>query len=253
MTINDLKKIFLSHKGVDKNFVIDFKKTLEEFGYDPWLDEDAMPAGTTLERGLLQGMQGSCGVVFFITPSFKDEGYLQTEIDYAIQEKRKKEDKFAIITLQFIGDDGKEASIPDLLETYVWKKPKTSLEALREIVRALPIAPGIIDWRDEIVGVVKVPQMKSVSTTLSSEAETLLKVAAAGDGRIWHPRMSGGEIIQASNNSMLPDQDPRTIALWEGGIEDLLRRRYIKGIGAKGEMFEVTREGYAAADELELS
>ena len=51
---------------------------------------------------------------------------------------------------------------------------------------------------------------------------------------------------------MLPDQDPRTIALWEGGIEDLLRRRYIKDIGAKGEMFEVTREGYDAADELDL-
>ena len=253
MTINDLKKIFLSHKGVDKNLVIDFKKTLAELGYEPWLDEDAMPAGTTLERGLLQGMQDSCGVVFFITPSFKDEGYLQTEIDYAIQEKRKKGDKFAIITLQFIGDDGKEAPIPDLLKTYVWKKPKTSLEALREIVRALPIAPGIIDWRDEIAGVVKVPPMKSTSTTLSTEAETLLKVAAAGDGRIWHPRMSGGEIIQASNNSMLPDQDPRTIALWEGGIEDLLRRRYIKGIGAKGEMFEVTREGYAAADEIDLN
>ena len=252
MTINDLKKIFLSHKGVDKNLVIDFKKTLEELGYDPWLDEDAMPAGTTLERGLLQGMQDSCGVVFFITPSFKDEGYLQTEIDYAIQEKRKKEDKFAIITLQFIGDDGKEAPIPDLLKRYVWKKPKTPLGALREIVRALPIAPGIIDWRDEIEGVVKVPQMKSTSTTLSTEAETLLKVAAAGDGRIWHPRISGGEIIQASNNSMLPDQDPRTIALWEGGIEDLLRRRYIKDIGAKGEMFEVTREGYDAADELDL-
>lgn len=251
MTINDLKKIFLSHKGVDKNFVIDFKKTLEELGYDPWLDEDAMPAGTTLERGLLQGMQDSCGVVFFITPSFKDEGYLQTEIDYAIQEKRKKEDKFAIITLQFISDDSKEAPIPDLLKRYVWKKPKTSLEALREIVRALPIAPGIIDWRDEIEGVVKVPQMKSTSTTLSTEAETLLKVAAAGDGRIWHPRISGGEIIQASNNSMLPDQDPRTIALWEGGIEDLLRSRYIKDIGTKREMFEVTREGYDAADELD--
>ena len=178
---------------------------------------------------------------------------MQTEIDYAIQEKRKKGDKFAIITLQFIGDDGKAAPIPDLLKTYVWKKPKTPLEALREIVRALPIAPGIIDWRDEIEGVVKVPQMKSTSTTLSTEAEMLLKVAAAGDGRIWHPRMSGGKIIQASNNSMLPDQDPRTIALWEGGIEDLLRRRYLKNIGAKGEMFEVTREGYAAADEIDLN
>lgn len=252
MTINDLKKIFLSHKGVDKNLVIDFKKTLADLGYDPWLDEDAMPAGTTLERGLLQGMQDSCGVVFFITPSFKDEGYLQTEIDYAIQEKRKKEDKFAIITLQFISDDSKEAPIPDLLEPYVWKKPKTSLEALREIVRALPIAPGFIDWRDEIAGVIKVPKTKSTSTTLSTEAKMLLMEAAAGDGMIFNPKVLGDEIIQANGKSMLPDQDPRTVARWMGGIEDLQRSRYIKDVGVKGEVFEITREGYAAADELDL-
>ena len=197
-------------------------------------------------------MQDSCGVVFFITPSFKDEGYLQTEIDYAIQEKRKKEDKFAIITLQFISDDGKEAPIPDLLEPYVWKKPKTPLEALREIVRALPIAPEIIDWRDEIEGIVKVSKTKSTSTTLSTEAKMLLKEAAAGDGMILNPKVLGGEIIQANGKSMLPDQAPRTVARWMGGIEDLRRSRYIKDVGVKGEMFEVTREGYAAADELDL-
>ena len=123
MTISDAKKIFLSHRSADKAKVVDFKKTLELLGYEPWLDEDAMPAGTSLERGLLQGMKESCGVVFFITPSFRDEGYLQTEIDYAVQEKRKKEDKFAIITLLFDSDDDGRAQIPELLESYVWKAP----------------------------------------------------------------------------------------------------------------------------------
>jgi hypothetical protein len=72
MTTSNAKKIFLSHKGVDKALVIDFKDTLAQLGFDPWIDDDAMPAGTTLERGILQGMQDSCGVVFFITTSFKD-------------------------------------------------------------------------------------------------------------------------------------------------------------------------------------
>ena len=67
MAVSDAKKVFLSHKGVDKGKVTEFKNTLALLGYDPWLDEDAMPAGTPLERGLLQGMQDSCGVVFFIT------------------------------------------------------------------------------------------------------------------------------------------------------------------------------------------
>ncbi len=66
LTMSDSKKVFLSHKGVDKQDVHDYKSTLQMFGCDPWIDEDAMPAGTTLERGLLKGMQDSCGVVFLL-------------------------------------------------------------------------------------------------------------------------------------------------------------------------------------------
>ena len=35
MTISDAKRVFLSHKGVDKELVIDVKETLEILGYDP--------------------------------------------------------------------------------------------------------------------------------------------------------------------------------------------------------------------------
>jgi len=250
MAENDSKKVFLSHKGVDKEFVKDFKQTLQLLGYDPWIDEDAMPAGTSLERGLLKGMQDSCGVVFFITPSFKDEGYLETEVDYAIKEKRKKDDKFAIIALQFVDDDGNVGEIPELLKTYVWKKPKTHLEALRETVRALPIASKLIDWRDDISGIVTTPTSKSTSTELSDEAKAILKEAASGDGHIMHARYMGGEEISTNGKSLIPNGESRTIAIWVGGLEDLTRRRFIKDLGHKREVFEVTREGYEAADEL---
>jgi hypothetical protein len=250
MAATDAKKVFLSHKGIDKYKVADFKSTLQLLGYEPWLDEDAMPAGTPLERGLLQGMKDSCGVVFFITPSFKDDGYLGTEIDYAIQEKRAKGDRFAIITLQFADVEGQIGEIPELLKTYVWKKPKTSLEALREIVRALPIAHSAIDWREGIFGVVTAPKAKSTSTELSAEAKTILKVAVSGDGHILCHRSYGGKTIQIGGKQMIPDQSSRAVALWVGGVEDLQRRRYIVDIGHKGEIFQVTREGYEAADSL---
>ena len=144
MNISDSKRVFLSHKGTNKGFVIDFRDTLELLGYEPWLDDEAMPAGTRLERGILQGMKDSCGVVFFITPEFKDEGYLATEIDYAVGEKRRKGDKFAIITLQFVGDDESKAPIPELLLPFVWKTPKTDLEALREIVVRCRLYPALL-------------------------------------------------------------------------------------------------------------
>ena len=250
MTIDDAKKIFLSHKGADKAKVIDFKNTLELLGYEPWLDEDAMPAGTSLERGLLQGMKESCGVVFFITPSFDDEGFLQTEINYAVEEKRRKKDKFAIITLLFDSADDGRKRIPNLLGSYVWKAPKTSLEALREIVRALPVVLGKADWGEEIEGVATEPKTKPTSSELSTEARKLLKEAAAGDGYIVYSRFIGGEEIRANGKYMIPDGNPRTVALWKGGLEDLQRRGYIEDSGHKGEVFKVTREGYEAADEL---
>jgi hypothetical protein len=250
MAVSEAKKVFLSHKGIDKDKVTELKHTLALLGYDPWLDDEAMPAGTPLERGLLQGMQDSCGVVFYITPSFKDESYLETEINYAIQEKRKKGDRFAIITLQFIGADGKVGEIPELLKTYVWKKPKSSLEALREIVRALPIAQVAVDWREGIGGIVAVPKTKSTSTELSAEAKIILTAAASGDGHILRGRNFGGQELQVGGKQLIPDNTPRIVARWIGGLEDLQRRRYITDLGHKGEIFQMTREGYEAADSV---
>ena len=142
-------KLFLSHKGADKATIREYKKLLEELGLSPWLDEDAMSAGTELERGILRGFEESCAAIFFVTPNYKDENYLATEIDYAIAEKRKKGSKFAIVTLVF-NVDGQKGSVPALLTRYVWKEPTSELEAIREILRAIPITVGPAYWKDGI-------------------------------------------------------------------------------------------------------
>lgn len=253
-TMNDSKRVFLSHKSVDKALVIDFKETLELLGYEPWLDEEAMPAGTPLERGLNQGMKDSCAVIFFITPEFKDEGFLEIEIDYAIQEKRNKGDKFAIITLQFGGKDGEEASIPDLLRSYVYKTPKSDLEALREIVRALPVAPGPIDWRERITGVTTRSQQTSTAAELSDEAKEILREAVSSPTLIEYIHTVHVEQIHAGRKNMIPeDADTRTIIFWKDSLKELQQRGYIRDSGTSGAFFEVTRKGYEAADELGLS
>ena len=139
-------KIFLSHKSVDKDLVRKFKKTLSLLGFDPWVDEDAMPAGTILNRGILSGFKESCAAIFFITPSFSDEKYLATEIDYAIEEKNKKEEKFAIITLVF-SNNWSNNNVPELLRRFVWKQPQSEIEAIQEIISALPIKVGPVHWK----------------------------------------------------------------------------------------------------------
>ncbi|HBI12399.1 MAG TPA: hypothetical protein DDX86_02020, partial [Akkermansia sp.] len=116
-------KIFLSHKGTDKPLIRQYKETLDILGFDVWLDEDAMPAGTVLHRGILQGFKDSCAAIFFITPNYKDEGFLETEVNYAISEKMQKGDKFSIVTIVFTNSDGKIGEVPELLKEYVWKQP----------------------------------------------------------------------------------------------------------------------------------
>src|SRR2546430_739336 len=83
--------------------------------------------------------------------------------------KRIKGNKFAIITLQFADDNGNVGEIPELIKTYVWKKPRTHLHALREVIRALPIQVGAVDWREGIDDVVSPPRMKSKARELSNE------------------------------------------------------------------------------------
>lgn len=249
MTANQSKKIFLSHKGSDKNMVIDFKDTLKLLGYDPWLDDDAMPAGTPVDRAIMQGMNDSCAVVFFITASFEDRGYLQTEVDYAIREKYRKGDKFSIITLVFSDAGGNTARIPDLLEPFAWKTPSTHLEALREIVRALPIAPATVDWRSQVTGVAAVPTKQPPEIPdISEEAKTILCAAAKNNGSVMHIRAMGGESIEAGERSLVPDREPRTVARWRAGVKELQNRGYIEDQGHKGEFFQVTSAGYDAAD-----
>lgn len=142
------RKIFLSHKGSNKPLVKQFNTVLKMLGFDTWLDDEAMVAGDSLERGLLQGMKDSCAAIFFITPDFVDEKYLASEVEYAIREWREKGKRFQIITLVFADEEGKRGKVPELLEPYVWKKPASDLEALQEILRALPLTTGDVKWKE---------------------------------------------------------------------------------------------------------
>ena len=139
-------EVFLSHKSTDKLLVKEIAQTLTAIGYSPWLDEDKMKAGANLERAILNGFENSCAAVFFLTPNFKDEGYLATEIDYAIAEKRNKGDQFVIITLLIPDDEGNYGEIPRLLKSYVWKEIRP-IQIIRTIIEVLPIRLNNPSWK----------------------------------------------------------------------------------------------------------
>ncbi len=136
-------RIFLSHKSVDKPIVLRYYNALKELNFEPWLDQPDMPAGTNLERGILNGFEKSCAAVFFITENFKDENFLATEVDYAIAQKRKKGYKFSIITLRYPNS----SPVPGLLTPYIYKDVQNDLDGFNEVIRALPIELGPIRWK----------------------------------------------------------------------------------------------------------
>jgi hypothetical protein len=137
------KRIFLSHARDDKEMVRRFLLSLRSVGLDPWLDEENMPAGTSVHRGIQQGLRDSAAAVFFITSKFSDEGFLRKEIDYAVDEQRKRPEEFRIISL-VMGTSA--AAVPSLLSPFVWKEPQTELESFVEIIRAIPLRPGPGTW-----------------------------------------------------------------------------------------------------------
>ena len=143
------RKIFLSHKTCDKPAIREYFEVLKTLGFDPWLDEDAIVAGTSLERGILDGFEQSCAAVFFVTHNFEDENFLATEVNYAMAQKREKGERFSIITM-VISEKNKKGKVPSLLKQYVWKEPQSQLEALNEIVRALPLISSEPDWKGHI-------------------------------------------------------------------------------------------------------
>jgi ribosomal protein S27E len=245
-------KVFLSHKGRDKPKVREFKEILAQLGFRPWLDEDAMPAGTVLERGISQGFKDSCAVVFFVTPDFKDENYLATEVEYAIREKRAKGDQFQIITLCLHGKDGDKGQVPDLLQPYVWKTPQTDLGALQEILKALPISVGGTRWKDKVASARASGNEENShkNKQLGPEASKLLAESACNDGEILAVRSSGGFHIQAGTTSFVEESSPRSEATWQSALDELVRRGFIRDRGHKGEVFGVTKEGYEFVDSM---
>lgn len=88
---------------------------------------------------------------------------------------------------------------------------------------------------------------------LTEEAKTLLLAAAkSNDGTIMSLRMMGGTVIQTNSQSFAGDT-AREQARWEQALNILINYGYVVGRGHKGEVFQVTAEGYDLAEKLTSS
>ena len=87
------RKIFLSHKSVDKPVIRDYFRVLKTLGFDPLAETTRWLLVHLLSRGILDGFERWCRGGLLVTPSFQDENVLATEVNYAIA--RKQEERIA--------------------------------------------------------------------------------------------------------------------------------------------------------------
>jgi hypothetical protein len=140
-------KLFLSHKGADKAMVCHYAAILKTLGFDPWIDEEDLSWGENPDRAILEGFKNSCAAIFFITPEFKDEKWLATEIELALNEKRDKGKRFAIVAIRFKNRQGEMGVVPELLKRFLYGEPKSHLKALGGILKAIPLHVGPVTWK----------------------------------------------------------------------------------------------------------
>ena len=79
----------------------------------------------------------------------------------------------------------------------------------------------------------------------------LLVYAADGDGQILKIRTLGSPTqIFTSGKQFMADNSKRESARWEEALDRLIEWGWVKAVGYKGEIFELTGTGYSRADWL---
>lgn len=94
-----------------------------------------------------------------------------------------------------------------------------------------------------------VPATANDTPRLSRDSQVLLKEAVGGDGQVLRLEALSGTVVQAGGKRLTEDS-PRSVATWEGAINELEQYGLIHSPGTKRQVFRVTRKGYEVADLL---
>lgn len=94
---------------------------------------------------------------------------------------------------------------------------------------------------------------KTAFPKISHEAKILLKEASKDkNGTILCLRHFGGTDIQVNGQNMVASNEAREVARWESALNELEEKNLVVGRGEKGQVFNITNEGYQVADMIEL-
>jgi len=88
-------------------------------------------------------------------------------------------------------------------------------------------------------------QPRSFEVKISSKAIELLSAACkSSNGEIIKSRYLSGTSISAGRTEFIHSQDRQEVAEWEAALKELRALGLVEAMGAKGEIYEVTKAGY---------
>lgn len=98
----------------------------------------------------------------------------------------------------------------------------------------------------------RTPEVLSSSQTkipaLSYEATLLLYEASLdSSGMILYLRHLGGTDLQTNNKNLIDSNERMVTAKWEAALQELIDQKLVVGRGKKGEIYELTNNGYQMA------
>ncbi len=145
MKVERRLRVFLSHASEDKQLVRKLAQRMLKQGFDPWVDENSIPAGGRWERYIEQSLRDSDAVVVCLSRSLTGKtGFIHREISLAASMARENEEdhvsKLIPVKLEEcnIPEDLSEWQVVDVSSRGGWKA----------LVRALSLrqlALGILD------------------------------------------------------------------------------------------------------------
>jgi hypothetical protein len=114
---------------------------------------------------------------------------------------------------------------------------------------------GVIAFGVAMFRVSNDPPATGRAAVLSDEAKTILqKTAQDPSGLILFERFGAGVDLHTNGESLLTSkEDHRALASWESALHELVRDGLLMAEGDRGEVFEITKQGYDAAKRLEKS
>lgn len=124
-------RIFVSHRGTNKNLARKLARILAEIGIDPWLDEDKMNAGDDLIAKIRSGIKNSDAAVFLVSADFIDSGWLRKEVEIAERHQIDNR-RFRLIPIRLM-----KAEVPENFEHLLWAEADDSSDAILQVIRAI--------------------------------------------------------------------------------------------------------------------